>query len=130
MATSPAAAAGHLPEADPVADTAGAAEARQGARAVSAGAVRAAAAQVRVPPQPHPPPSDGDVGVKPGALLLARERVAAAHLGDAAAAEEAAEATPTQGRNQLKFSLSFARRPPSVSGGICTFMVRPPPSRC
>ena len=44
--------AGHLPEAGPVADPAGAAEARAGAGALPAGAVRARAAPLAVPPQP------------------------------------------------------------------------------
>ena len=85
--------AGHLPETNSVADTTRAAEAREGAGALPAGAVRARAAALAVPPQPHqrqqlargqcgggkfessPTPllHDGDVGglQQPGLLTVA-----------------------------------------------------------
>ena len=126
--------AGHLPEADPLADAARAAEARQGAGALPAGAVRAGAAAVAVPPEPDqrqqlagdpsggggkfksPSPflHDGDVGVQQPGLLALLFPVAAAAAADrryaaapAAAAEEAAE---TQGRLRSKFPRFLERQ--------------------
>ena len=115
--TRPVIIAGHLPEAGPLANTTRAAEARQGAGALPAGAVRAAAAAVAVPPQPDQrqqlagnssggkfkssssPSHDGDVGVQqPGLLPVAAADGHAA--ASTAAAEEAAE---TQGRLRSKF---------------------------
>ena len=120
--------AGHLPEADPLADAARAAEARQGAGALPAGAVRAGAAAVAVPAEPDqrqqlagdpsgggkfksPSPflHHGDVGVQQSGFLALLFPVAAAAAAaadrryaaaPAAAAEEAAE---TQGRLRSKF---------------------------
>ena len=126
--------AGHLPEADPLADATRAAEARQGAGALPAGAVRARAAAVAVPPEPDqrqqlagdpsggggkfksPSPflHDGDVGVQQPGLLALLFPVAAAAAADrryaaapAAAAEEAAE---TQGRLRSKFPRFLERQ--------------------